>query len=754
MGQSTVTVAAVAPERTFSITARLRDLAAAAVARAQQPPACQRHETQTAAYFGPLAELPLPERQARSLAAAMVAEPVRLFPGERLHGLVYGGADPQWHSGEWAEHSAVIAAQQRTAAEVPELAALVRQPPGGESFLIDGGGAPGHIAWNWHWLLAQGADGLLATVREREATAADERARSFYQGAGILLTAMLEWNQCHVAALCAQRAAATDPLERQRLAEAVELLTRVPAQPARTFHEALQSFWFQWLAVMYEVPYGGNSPGRFDYFLWPYLRDDLAAGRETLQSAGELVAELFIKLDERIHAVDGNVNTIVLGGRGPDGADAVSPLSWLLLDVFEQLDLTHPAVYTRVSAANPPAWRERCARYLLTGGNRAQLLADEPIIAAMTRDGRMPEADAAMYMCGGCMELSPHGLNSDLLFSFTYNLPKTLELVLTGGECLTTGQPRLAVPGGLRDCAGFEELWSLYEGETRRALQTKFRQLDLYCDEMARCRPAFLQSVMVSDCLERGRSLQDGGARYADYGGAPLGAQNVADSLYAVEQAVFEQGFCDADELLAALRADFVGHERLHRRLQALPKYGLGDAGADGMMARVLRSVCGIFDDWRTRWGGRVKPMMFTFVWAPQMGRSLGASPDGRRAGQPIGHGLTPQAAGMAQGLTASMGSCLSLPTELVSGGATTMWDLDADWVTEPLVQAVVAAFVQQGGQIFQGNMTSVADLRAALERPDDYRHLFVRVGGFSARFTSLGRDLQAEIIARHRHRN
>jgi formate C-acetyltransferase len=285
-----------------------------------------------------------------------------------------------------------------------------------------------------------------------------------------------------------------------------------------------------------------------------------------------------------------------------------------------------------------------------------------------------------------------------------------------------------------------------------RTLRAKFRCLDIYSEEMARRRPTFLQSSMIADCLERGRSQQDGGARYADYGGTPLGIQNTADSLYAIKRAVFDEAFCTADELIEALRADYHGYDALRARLLAIPKYGLGDDGADGMMGRVLTDVCQIFHSYTTRHGGRVKPLIFSFVWAPLHGVSVGASPDGREAGRPLGHGLTPQERGMAKGITASINSYASLPNQLVSGGATTMWDMDPTWISHPLLRSIVDSFIQQGGHIFQGNMTSVDDLRRAYDDPAAYPNLMVRVGGYSARFVNLDRMHQVEIMERYRH--
>ncbi len=734
----------------FALTSELRDMLEQSARRAASPPPQQRQDLQTHAFFELYAELPLRERQARSLAYAMVNEPVIVFPDDRLHGVFYGGGDPQLGgTGPWEAYCSVADGRRREAAENPEM--LPFHDPGG-SFIISTGAFPGHIAWNYHDVLEIGVDGLIERHRQALADTRDMVAAEYYRGVIILLEAVLTWNDRHVAALRELLSSARDPQARQRLTESIDLLERVPAQPARTFLEALQSFYFIWLAVMYEVPYGGNSPGRLDYFLWPYLQREYADGSLDREQVTHLLCELFIKIDERVHASDGHVNTIVVGGVAPDGSDAVNPLSWMMLDAFEALPLTHPAVYTRVSSRNPPEYLARCVDYLVNGGNRAQILADEAIITAMMQDHAMPFEDAAMYMCGGCMEIAPHGLNSDLLFAFLYNVPKTVELLVTGGTCLITGKPRLEMPGSLRDYPDFPAFYAACVDEIRRVLHAKFRTLDIYSETMAHWRPAFLQSSMTGDCLLRGRSQQDGGARYADYGGTPLGLQNAADALYAIKRAVFDDHICTADQLMAALTANFVGHDALRRRLLAIPKFGEGDPGAEAMMAQLLADLCHVFDSYTNRHGGRVKPIIFTFVWAPEMGRNLGASADGRLAGEPIGHGLTPQRLGSRRGLTTAIDASTQIPLHLVRGGASTMWDMDAASLRTDLLQAIVQAFINRGGQIFQGNTSDVAELERALLSPADYPNLIVRVGGFSARFINLNPQLQQEIVQRHRH--
>jgi trans-4-hydroxy-L-proline dehydratase len=689
------------------------------------------------------ADQPLREQQARARAEALVGLPVYLFPDEHLVGMVYhlGAGEPVADPLEYWQRG-----MERVAREIPEDAELAALN------LAQSGAAPGHIAWRWDWLLAEGVAGLMERHRQALGAPRDATAAEFHRGVIIALEGLLAWNQRHVEALEAALAEAAGD-ERARLEALLDLCRRVPAQPARNFHEAVQSFWFQYLAVMRENPYGGNSPGRLDYYLWPYLERDLAAGTTTLEVARELIDELFLRIDERIQRADGWVETLALGGSHPDGSSAVNPLTQIMVESFAALDQTHPAVYLRVPEVDAPEFVALAADYLLTGKNRAQILCDAAIVPAMTANG-MPAEDARMYVCGGCMEISPHGMNSDLLFSGTCNVAKALELCLTGGECLQTGQRLTAVElSPLSAYAEFESFYAAFRAELEREWTIVFRRLDVFSEAMAEHRPTYLLSSMVMDCLERGREQQDGGARYADYGFTPLAIPNAADALYAMKTAVYDEKWLSAEELLAALRSNWEGREDLRRRLRALPKYGQQDPGADAMMSRLLGEVCAIFSAYRTRGGGHAKPIIFTFVWAPSAGAVLGATADGQLAGRPIAHGLTPQVAGMSEGLTAALGSHTGLCLDRVTGGASTMWDLDADWASPELVRSLLQSFVDLGGQIFQGNMTSVMDLIEAQERPEEYANLFVRVGGFSARFVNLDPAVQAEIIARHRHR-
>jgi len=442
----------------------------------------------------------------------------------------------------------------------------------------------------------------------------------------------------------------------------------------------------------------------------------------------------------------------MIGGSHPDGTPSLNPLSYMMLHSIGALEQTHPSIYTRLRADDPDSFLDLNVRHLLHGHNRAQIYNEHACLRAITASG-VPPHDAALYTAGGCMEISVHGRACDMNFTGTVNIAKTLELLLNGGVDLLSGKRRISHDLTLADFADFDSLYAAFEAELSREFAEFTRALDIGSECFARWRPCYLLSSLVDDCLARGREQQDGGARYHDYGFSPLAITSAADSLSAVKLALYDDGFVSGTELLDALRANYEGHEPLRQRLAGLPRYGIEDEQADTMADRVMRSVCSIATSTRNRFGGLLKPMIFTFVWAPAASRELGARADGQRAGARIGYGMTPQGVAMTRGLTAAMNSCLSLDFDPVAGGATTMWDMDPQWINFDLMKALLRRFVADGGMIFHGNTTSLAEMKDALEHPERHPDLMVRVGGYSARFVALSAELQREIMTRYRHK-
>lgn len=679
-------------------------------------------------------DLPRWERMARSMAYAIVNQDIYIEPYDKIIGRVYYRNEARVTE-YYPDYDFNTQPRLNSEKNDPEYTELYRHQ-------LVTYGAPGHIAWDWNTILKRGTEGIRERCqKELIRHTGDAEAEQFYNGVLIMLDALEAWNEKHVERL----------IEMGKTEEA-DICRQVPKHPARSFREAVQSFFMQFIVVMKENPYGGNSPGRLDYYLWPFLEADLNKGIITLEEAEELIEELFIRIDERLFHLDIWVESVVLGGSYPNGASAVNPLTYIMIRAFMKHDITHPHIYCRVPKDPPKEYVDMLADYVTNGNNRAQLLCDEAIIKALVKNG-VTETDAVDYFCGGCMEIGVQGRTSDFLFTGYQNVPKMLELCITGGYCLV-GKKELTYlkPKGLVNFDNYEDFYSSFIDEMEKVLILNLRYQDRLSEYVEKSRPSYLISAMIDDCLARGRNMHGGGARYHDYGSSLVGIPNAADSLYAIKKAVFDDKICTAEQLIEALKANFAGYESLRQRLISLPKYGQENSEVDEIAARLCTDLNKIYSSYVNRFGGNGKLVLLTFIWAPTAGAMLGASPDGRHAGGCIAHSVTPQSSSMTKGITAAINSCTSLPFEMFSGGASTMWDLDPSIATPEVVSALFMTFFEKGGHMFQGNVTDVEELKRAQADPEQYGHLMVRVGGYSARFVNLRPDLQDEIINRMRH--
>ena len=683
-------------------------------------------------------DLPRWEKHARSMAYAIEHQEVYARPSDEIGGMIHQFSK---------EDIPVPQKDPDFDADTPAKVEFLRQFPKGETLLknqLIGTAAKGHICWDFSPILELGTEGFLQRIQRLSEIAPDRGAKEFYQGAQILLEAMQSWNDRHIEAYHA--------LGKDDLAERMK---KVPRKPAETFLEAVQAFYIQHLCVMAENPCGGNGPGQLDRYLWPYLEKDLAAGRCTLEKAKEIIDELFLKFEERLLLAHRWVEAIVVGGTLEDGRSAVNPLTYIMVQSVMDLDILHPSVYLRIPKDAPEELWDLAAKYLCSGNNRAQILYDPTIMEAMIQNGTEKE-DAANYVCGGCMEISVQGGASDFLYVGWMNTAKILELMITGGICLKSGKPLdgFLATKSLAHYLDFESFYQDFIQEAHRLTHLYLKKVDIYSSCAESARPSYLVSSLIHSCLDRGRTMHQGGARYHDYGLTHLAIPNVADGLYAIKKAVFEEKICSAEELIQALKADFKGFDSLQTMLRALPKFGQDCEEVDTLAAKVAADFSKMLLSYENRHGGHGKPVILTFTYAPQAATILGATADGRRAGSYPAHGITPHSGSMTEGITAAINSCCKMPFETFSGGASAMWDLDPDWATPEIAKALLKTFFQKGGQIFQGNTTSIEDLLEAQKRPQDFNHLMVRVGGYSARFITLSEELQDEIISRYRHKN
>jgi formate C-acetyltransferase len=599
----------------------------------------------------------------------------------------------------------------------------------------------GHEAHAFQMVLRLGWQGMMDLAERNLSRTKNEKSKEFYQGLIITLDALIRYNNRYV-----------EELERRGMKTQAEICRRVPRYPARNFREAVQSINMVYFTVTQEAS-GTYGPGWLDYYLWPYLEKDLRAGTITEQEAYDLCAYLMIQMDSRILLDEGFNDTICLGGSHPNGISAINPLTYLFANAIVELQITCLLVYIKMPENPPENFVKFAAEWLIRCKNRGQICNDRAIAGSLEYRGT-PYQEALSYTTNGCMEISCSNANSDLLLCGWFNMPKFVELAITGGKDLVN---HIAYTSfnfkGLLNCASWDEFYVNFLEESRRILLEYFDCIDILSKYSAIYRPTYYASAMLNDCMLRGRNMSDGGTRYNDYGVAPVGIATAADYLYGIKNAVFDNGICTSAELIKALENNFTGYTVLQQKLKSIPKFGQDDDKADDFAASYVNDICDIYESYENRLGGTVKPVVFTFVWANKAGEHLGAMADGSPAHTAVSQGTTPAASSMKNGVTAAILSNCRLPMYRFSGGGTSMWDFDPKWLTPGLMNQFLSAFLELGGQMYQGNSSSSPEeLKKAQKDPGNYTHLLVRVGGFSAHFVDLTRDVQDDIISRCRH--
>ena len=602
--------------------------------------------------------------------------------------------------------------------------------------------AKGHITWRFDYILKYGVKGLKEKYTNAYNNTNDIKAKEFYEGVIILLDSLISFNNKHIEYY---KKIGNDDL--------VERMKKVPYYPAESFLEAVQSFYMQHIVVMRENPYGGNGPGRLDYYLWPYLKKDLEKGVITLSEVKEIIDELFLRFEERLYNMDMWVEAIVAGGTDENGESSVNPLTYIMIESIIDLNIIHPAIYIRLPKNPDDKLLSLCARYMMSGNNRAQILNDPSIIKSLTSNG-VPYKEAVHYACGGCMEIGIQGKQSDFLYVGWQNVSKMLELMITGGISLTDNKiiKGFNAKKGLLNYDNFIDFYNDFILEAKRLTNISLKQHDIYSEVIENKRPAYLISSMIDDCLIRGRNMHAGGAKYHDYGATHLCLPNVIDALYAIKYAIFDEKICDKIELLNVIKNNFIGYENLQYKLKNIPKYGEDNDEVDEFAKMVMEDFSNMYLNYKTRHNGKGKPVQLTFIFSPAAASILGATPDGRNAHSQVAYGITPHLTSMKKGITSAINSCCKMPYYSFYGGASSMWDFDNSWINEDIIKALIKTFIEKNGQIFQGNTTSVIDLIKAKTNPEQYENLFVRVGGYSAKFTNLWPELQDEVINRFRH--
>jgi formate C-acetyltransferase len=528
---------------------------------------------------------------------------------------------------------------------------------------------------------------------------------------------------------CRAQAEAAAPQRAAELEELARICEQVPAEPAQSFHEALQSLWFAYLVA-------GDGFGRPDVYLREYYERDVAAGRLTPEGARELIECLLIKLQadgaEAVSNVS-SVQTLTLGGLLPDGEDATSELTVLFLQAIRSVRLLRPTVYVRVHPQTPAAVLELAVEMLGEGLAEPNFFGDLPVLEGLQRLG-VPLEVARDYALSGCAEVVSPGLGNWGAPNGWLNFARLAEEVLEAA----------AAAGLTTD----EQFWELV-AEQIESLAVACRDCNQYCDEQ-RVEPNYTQSLLMPICLERCRDIAHGGCatHFGHWEG--VGLPNAADMIYAALVLALEEGQ-PLGELLRRCRA---GDQDLTVRLRTLPRFGQGHEGVDAVAARLVWLMAEALERQQTPL--RQALMLGHLAGGENMhigyGLLMEATLDGRRAGEPLADSLA-GAQGVTGCPTAVLHSLWNLDhSRLVAGSVSTLRLSPEDFATaanRQMVVAMIRTYVAAGGSQLQLNVLEAETLRQAQQAPQDYRGLMVRVAGYSADFTHCGSTLQEEIISR-----
>ncbi|MEW5956292.1 MAG: glycyl radical protein [Chloroflexota bacterium] len=626
--------------------------------------------------------------------------------------------------------------------------------------------AQGHILPDVEAWLKLGPGGLREKidVARRRPEVQTPAHQHFYQAALIALQAAQEFMRRYADLARNLANDGADQHRRRELAHIAAACDWLAEYPARDFREALQAVWFLFVLLQIESNASSFSPGRFDQYMRPYLEQDLQSGRLTLPQAQELLEYLWLKFNEIVLLRSSSSAryfagfpigfNLVLGGQLAGGRDATNILSYMCLRAQADLGLTQPNLSIRLHRHSPEEFLQTAAFVISRGSGMPQVFNDEVIIPGQLNRGIAPE-DALNYAIVGCVELSTPGKALGWSDSSMFNLTRILELTLFGGRDPHTGEQVGLETPTLAELTSFAELEAAYDRQLAHFVELMVKGCNIVDRLHAEVYPSPFLSLLVSDCIERGLDVTAGGAHYNFSGPQGVQIANVADSLAALRQAVFDEAWLSAADLLAALRQNFAGREALRQRLiQRVPKYGNDDDRVDQYAQKWGNRYCELVEQYPTIRGGTYQPGFYTVSAHMPMGANVGATPDGRHAGAPLADGgLSPTAGRDRRGATATLRSVSKLNLKLASNGALLNMKFLPSFFEGPQALKkfvlLLRGFCRLQIPHVQFNVVSADMLRQAQAQPEAYRSLVVRVAGYSAYFTELDRELQDEIIRR-----
>ena len=563
-----------------------------------------------------------------------------------------------------------------------------------------------------------------------------------------------------------QAAQESDPQRKAELLKIAAVCRHIPANKPRNFHEALQYYWFVHLGVTTELnTWDAFDPGRLDQHLISFYQQGLAEGSLTRESAQELLQCFWIKFNNQpappkvgVTAAESGTYTdfaqINLGGLKVDGSDGVNDVTYLLLDVVEELRLLQPSASIQVSKKNPDRFIKRAAEIIRTGYGQPSIFNADAIIQELQRMGKSL-ADARVSGSSGCVEVGAFGKENYNLTGY-FNIPKVLEITLHNGIDPRSGKQIGLQTGNPADFKNYQELFDAFAAQMAYFIDIKIRGNSVIENLYARFMPAPFLSLLIDDCIEKGMDYHAGGARYNTSYIQGVGIGSISDQLSAIKTHVFDENNLRMADLQKALADNFEGHERTRQLLMnRTPRYGNDDDRADAIMQSVFELYFNLIDGRPNMRGGKYHINLLPTTCHVYFGSVIGASAEGRLAGMPLSEGISPVQGADRLGPTAVLKSAAKMD-HLRTGGTLLNQKFTPNLLKEEsglvMLTNLVRSYFKMDGHHIQFNVVDADTLKQALAFPEQHRDLIVRVAGYSDYFCDLSPALQNEIIARTEH--
>jgi len=559
-----------------------------------------------------------------------------------------------------------------------------------------------------------------------------------------------------------------NPKRKEELEKIADVCSRVPAHAPRDFWEALQYYWFTHLGVITELnPWDSFNPGRLDQHLYPFYKKGLEEGTLTEEKARELLQLLWIKFNNQpappkvgVTAEESNTYNdfalINVGGVKADGSDAVNEVSYLIFDVVKEMRLPQPSSMVQISKKSPDNFLRRALKIIKTGFGQPSVFNTDVIIQELLRQGKTIE-DARNGGASGCVEAGAFGKECYILTGY-FNMVKVLEIALNNGLDPRTGRKVGFETGDPVEFGSFDELFDAFKRQLNQFVDVKVKGNNIIERLYAEHLPVPFLSILIDDCISKGQDYNEGGARYNTSYIQGVGLGTITDSLTAIKYMVFDKRQVTMKELLRALKVNFDGHENLRQMLlNKTPKYGNDDEYADQIMKAVFEVYFDAIDGRANTKGGHHRINLLPTTVHVYFGKVAGATPDGRKAGEPLSEGVSPVQGADRKGPTAVIKSVSKIDHARTGGTLLNQKFspqlLDAEQGLDKLAHLIRTYFKLDGHHI-QFNVVNADTLRDAQKHPEKHRDLMIRVAGYSDYFVDLSIELQNEIIKRTEHQS